>query len=87
MADLENKKANKPETKNVKKKSDKPSLWSRIKSFAKSIKSEVKKISWSPWTDVKKNTFVVVVVIVVCAVALAIVDVVFSEGIKLLGKL
>ena len=87
MADLENKKANNPETKNVKKKSDKPSLWSRIKSFAKSIKSEVKKISWSPWTDVKKNTFVVVVVIVVCAVALAIVDVVFSEGIKLLGKL
>ncbi len=87
MADLENKKANNPETKPVKKKSGKPSLWSKIKSFARSIKSEVKKISWSPWTDVKKNTFVVVVVIVVCAVALAIVDVVFSEGIKLLGKL
>ena len=30
MADLENKKANNPETKNVKKKSDKPSLWSRL---------------------------------------------------------
>ena len=87
MADLENKKANNPEAKTVKKKSDKPSLWSRIKSFAKSIKSEVKKISWSPWTDVRKNTFVVVVVILVCGVALAIVDVVFSEGIKLLGKL
>ena len=87
MADLENKKATNPETKPVKKKSDKPSLGSRIKSFARSIKSEVKKISWSPWTDVKKNTFVVVVVIVVCAVALAVVDVVFSEGIKLLGKL
>ena len=87
MADLENKKANNPETKPVKKKSDKPSLGSRIKSFARSIKSEVKKISWSPWTDVRKNTLVVVVVIVVCAVALAVVDVVFSEGIKLLGKL
>ena len=87
MADLENKKANNPETKTVKKKSDKPSLWSRIKSFARSVKSEVKKISWSPWSDVKKNTFVVVVVIVVCAVALAIVDTVFSQGIGLLGKL
>ena len=87
MADLENKKANNPETKPVKKKSDKPSLLSRIKSFARSIKSEVKKISWSPWSDVKKNTFVVVVVIVACAVALAVVDIVFSEGIKLLGKL
>ena len=87
MADLENKKANNPETKTVKKKSDKPSLWSRIKSFARSIKSEVKKISWSPWTDVRKNTLVVVVVIVVCAVALAIVDYVFLQGITALGKL
>ena len=87
MADLENKKANNPETKPVKKKSDKPSLGSRIKSFARSIKSEVKKISWSPWTDVKKNTFVVVVVIAVCAVALAIVDYVFLQGITALGKL
>jgi preprotein translocase SecE subunit len=87
MADLENKKANNPETKNVKKKSDKPSLWSRITSFARSIKSEVKKISWSPWTDVRKNTFVVVVIIVVCAVALAIVDYVFLQGITALGNL
>ena len=86
MADLENKKANNPETKKVKK-SDKPSIWSRIAAFARSIKSEVKKISWSPWTDVKKNTFVVVVVIVVCAVALAIVDYVFLQGITALGNL
>ena len=87
MADLENKKANNPETKTVKKKSNKPSLWSRIASFARSIKSEVKKISWSPWSEVKKNTFVVVVVIAVCAVALAIVDYVFFQGITALGKL
>ena len=87
MADLENKNATNPETKKVKKKSDKPSLWTRIKSWMRSIKSEVKKISWSPWTDVKKNTFVVVVVIVACAIALAIIDFVFSTGISLLGKL
>ena len=87
MADLENKKANNPETKNVKKKSDKPSLWSRIASFARSIKSEVKKISWSPWTDVRKNTIVVLVVIAACAIALTIVDYVFAQGITLLGNL
>ena len=87
MSNLENKKANNPETKTVKKKSDKPSLWSRIASFARSIKSEVKKISWSPWSEVKKNTFVVVVVIAVCAIALAIVDYVFFQGITALGKL
>ena len=87
MSNLENKQANNPETKTVKKKSDKPSLWSRIASFARSIKSEVKKISWSPWSEVKKNTFVVVVVIAVCAIALAIVDYVFFQGITALGKL
>ena len=87
MADLENKKANNPETKKVKKNSDKPSLWSKITAFMRSIKSEVKKISWSPWTDVRKNTFVVVVVIAVCAVALAIVDYVFLQGITALGSL
>ena len=87
MADLENKNATNPETKKVKKKSDKPSLWSRIASFARSIKSEVKKISWSPWTEVRKNTLVVVVVIAICAVALAIVDYVFLQGITGLGKL
>ena len=87
MADLENKKANNPETKNVKKKSDKPSLGSRIASFARSIKSEVKKISWSPWTDVRKNTIVVVVVIAICVIALAIVDYVFAQGITALGKI
>ena len=87
MADLENKKANNPEAKKVKKKSDKPSIWSRIAAFARSIKREFKKISRSPWTDVRKNTFVVVVVVVVCGVALAIVDYVFLQGITALGKL
>ena len=87
MADLDNKKANNPETKNVKKNSDKPSLGSRISAFARSIKSEVKKISWSSWTEVRKNTLVVVVVIAACAIALAIIDFVFSTGISLLGKL
>ncbi len=79
--------ADKSGTKNVKKNSDKPSLWSKIASFARSIKSEVKKISWSPWTDVRKNTLVVVVVIVACVIALAIVDYVFAQGITALGKL
>ena len=87
MADLENKKANNPETKKVKKNSDKPSIWSRIAAWARSIKSEVKKISWSPWTEVRKNTLVVLVMIIACAIALFIVDYVFAEGIRLLGNL
>ena len=88
MADLENKKADIPEKKNVKKKkSDKPSLFSRIAAFFRSIKSEVKKISWSPASDVRKNTIVVLIVLVACAVALYIVDYVFFQGITALGEL
>lgn len=87
MADLENKKANIPEKKTVKKKSDKPSLFSRIAAFFRSIKSEIKKISWSPAGDVRKNTIVVLVVLIVCAIALAVVDFVFLQGITALGNL
>ena len=88
MADLENKKADIPEKKNVKKKkSDKPSFFSRIAAFFRSIKSEIKKISWSPVGDVRKNTFVVLVVLVACVAALYIVDYVFFQGITTLGKL
>ena len=87
MADLENKKANIPDKKNVKKKSDKPSLFSRIAAYFRSIKSEVKKISWSPASDVRKNTIVVLIVLVVCIVALFIVDTVFLKGITLLGNI
>ena len=87
MADLENKKANIPEKKTVKKKSDKPSLFSRIAAFFRSIKSEIKKISWSPAGDVRKNTLVVLVVLIVCSVALFIVDLVFLQGITTLGEL
>ena len=87
MADLENKKANIPEKKTVKKKSDKPSLFSRIAAFFRSIKSEIKKISWSPADDVRKNTVVVLVVLIVCAIALAVVDFVFLQGITALGNL
>lgn len=90
MADLENKQANIPEKKskkNVKKKSDKPSFFSRVKSFFRSIKSEIKKISWSPASSVRKNTIVVLIVLVACAAAIFVVDYVFNQGIVALGKL
>ena len=87
MADLENKKADIPEKKNVKKKSGKPSIFSKIAGFFRSLKSETKKISWSPATDVRKNTIVVLIVLAVCSIALGIVDYVFNQGIIALGKI
>ena len=57
-------------------------LGSRIKKFWKEYISELKKVSWMSWKDVKKNTLLVVCAVVVFSVAIAVVDTVFGEIIK-----
>ena len=55
--------------------------------FLRSLKSEFKKISWSSWKDVRKNTLVVLVVVIAVAILIGIVDVLFSKGIIALDNL
>ena len=62
-------------------KEKKPSLGARIKSFFASYKSEVKKIVWCPWKQVRKNSFVVLAVVIAVAVAICVLDIVFHAGI------
>lgn len=57
-------------------------LGGRIKKFWKEYISELKKVSWMSWKDVKKNTLLVVCAVVVFSVAIAVVDTVFGEIIK-----
>lgn len=57
-------------------------LGARIKKFWKEYISELKKVSWMSWKDVKKNTLLVVCAVVVFSVAIAVVDTVFGEIIK-----
>ncbi len=52
----------------------------RVKKFFREYKSELKKVVWSPARDVKKNTIVVIVVALAFAIAIGILDVVFSRG-------
>ena len=90
MADTENK-VEKTVTKKEKaekpaKKKDKPSLFARIGNFFRNLKSEFKKITWSPKNQVFKNTLVVVVVTVVSAVAVCLVHEAFWNGIIALGQ-
>lgn len=54
----------------------------RIKKFWKEYISELKKVSWMPWKDVRKNTLLVVCAVVVFSAAIAVVDTVFGEIIK-----
>ncbi len=55
--------------------------------FFRSIKSEFKKIVWSPRDQVRKNTIVVVVVVVALAAVIALADLIFMKGITALSIL
>ena len=84
MADQE-KKVAETEAKSVKPKKEKKK--GRLKEAWRGFKSEVKKIVWPSWKQVLKNAFVVIVVVVVCAIMIGALDYAFSQGIIALTKL
>lgn len=59
----------------------------KLGKWFRSIKSELKKIVWMPWSDVKKNTMVVIVVVVALGLTIALLDFAFSKGIFALGQI
>ena len=59
----------------------------KVGKFVRGIKSEYKKISWTPWTQVRKNTIVVLIVVIAIGLLIAGVDFIFSKGIYALGRL
>ncbi len=69
------------------KKEKKPSIFSRIGAWFKSCKSEMKKVVWASWPSVRKNTIMVLVCIIVISAAIALVDLLFSNGFRILGEL
>ena len=52
----------------------------RIKHAWNGFKSEFKKISWPSWTQVRKNTLVVIIVVLICAVIIGALDYAFQQG-------
>lgn len=78
------KKASKP--KKPAKKNKKP-LGERIRNFFRVYKSELRKITWTPKEQVRKNSTVVFIVVVISAVLLGVLDLVFSKGITALATL
>ena len=59
----------------------------RGKRFFKSTKSEAKKVVWTPAKTVRKNTIVVLIVMLVFAVVIGLLDWVLSQGIISLAGL
>ncbi len=52
----------------------------KLKKFFRVYKSESKKIVWLPWDQTRKSTLVVLVVLVVCALAICLLDFGLSKG-------
>ena len=59
----------------------------KVGKFLRGLKSEFKKIVWSPWNQVKKNSIVVIVVVIVLAVVIGLLDFLFGHGITELKKI
>ena len=54
-------------------------LGRRLKKFWSDYKSEMKKVVWMPWKDVKRDTRLVLFAVLALGVIIGIVDFVFSE--------
>ncbi len=79
---LTEEKTEKPEKKEKKEKKK-----GRIKEAWRGFKSETKKIVWPTWKQVLKNTGVVLVIVIICAVIIGALDYAFSGGIRALTDL
>ena len=53
---------------------------SKVKDAWRGFKSEFKKITWPSWLQVRKNTLVVIVVVVLATILIGALDYAFKEG-------
>ena len=51
------------------------------------LKSEMGKIVWLPKNQTLKNTLIVLIIVAVCTVVVAVLDIAFVQGIKYLDAL
>ncbi len=59
----------------------------KLAAFLRSVKSEMKKVVWSPKDQTRKNFIVVVIICIIVIIAVAILDFAFGWGIAGLAKL
>ena len=75
------------ETENKPRKPEKEKKKGKLKEAWRGFKSDTKKIVWPSWKQVLKNTFVVLVIVIICAVIIGALDYAFSGGISALTQL
>ena len=52
----------------------------KVGKYLRVLKGECKKIVWLPWDQTKKNTWVVLVVLIICAIAICAIDFGLQKG-------
>ena len=87
MADKEKKVAQTEDKPAKPEKEKKEKKKGRIKEAWRGFKSETKKIVWPSWKQVLKNTGVVLVIVIICAIIIGALDYAFSGGIQALTDL
>ena len=83
MAEKEKKEKQEKKEKKEKKEKNK----GKLKAAWKGFRSELKNITWPSKKQVFKNTLVVLVIVVICAAAVAALDIAFNSGITALTDL
>ena len=68
-------------------KADKPSLWSRLTAWFRSVKSECKKVSWASWKTVRSSSVIVIVCVLIISAIIGVLDYCFSGAIVGLSRL
>lgn len=59
-------------------------LWSQTASFLKDVRVEMTKVTWPTWDELKGQTIVVIVAVLMIAAFIGIVDLFLSNTIKVL---
>jgi preprotein translocase subunit SecE len=82
----ETKLANKVDKRVTKKKEKRPNIFARFIHFCKDVVSELKRVSWPTRKELLTYTGAVIVFILISSALIALLDLVFSEGMSLLVK-
>ena len=62
-------------------------MFAKIAKFWRDYGSEMKKVVWMSWKDVRKNTVLVVIAVIIISVVIGLLDYGFNNAIRALGSL
>ena len=58
--------------------------WERLKTFLKDVRVEMTKVTWPSWPELKGQTIVVIVAVLLISAFIGIVDLILNNTVKVL---